>query len=451
MKKIGLIGLICLFLIPLQGQAVDIIDGDLIRAEGDMDVYIVKIMGDKKFKRLILNPAIFNQYGHLKWENVKDVSQEIVNQYITSDLIRVVGDDKVYKLYSAGDIGEKRWIKTADDFLDLAYDWDAIYEINNFERDYYIPGEDLEADRISEPEPEPESEPPVRDPITINVPGDYSTIQAAIDAAINGDTISVNSGTYNENIVINKNIKLIGNYAISAVIDGQGNGPAISIEGADDFLIQRFTIKSEDEKAIYCSGENLSKGIIKNTTIKDSGSGIYIEGNCDFTILNNLIFDNKVPAKETGFGIFIKNSELYVFTIEVRNNSIDSNYHGIWAENVNLKTMNNIITNNVGLGISAGIYHSGDGTVENTFNNVWQNGWNYKEDAKPGSGSLAVNPRFVQPSQENYKLKTGSTDYSPCLDAGNPEHIYNDKTYSSNTARNDMGAYGGPDNWQWNP
>ena len=251
--------------------------------------------------------------------------------------------------------------------------------------------------------------------------------------------------------MINKNIELIGNYAASAVIDGQGNGPAVSVGGADDFLIQRFTIINSDEKAIYCSGNSLSKGTIKNTIIKDSGSGIYVNGKCELSIINNLIFDNEDSVKEQGFGIYIKNSELYDFTIEVINNTIDNNYHGIWAENVNLKTMNNIITNNLGLGNSTGIYHTGEGTISNTYNNVWQNGWNYRENAKAGSGTLITDPFFIQPIQENYKLRTGTSDYSPCLDAGNPDHAYDDVNYASNTARNDMGAYGGPDNLGWNP
>ena len=34
----------------------------------------------------------------------------------------------------------------------------------------------------------------------INVPGDYTTIQEAISASVNGDTILVDEGTYFENI-----------------------------------------------------------------------------------------------------------------------------------------------------------------------------------------------------------------------------------------------------------
>jgi hypothetical protein len=47
----------------------------------------------------------------------------------------------------------------------------------------------------------------------INVPADYSTIQEAINASINGDTVLVASGTYYENINFRgKNILLSSYY-----------------------------------------------------------------------------------------------------------------------------------------------------------------------------------------------------------------------------------------------
>lgn len=453
---IGLIGLIC----PIGlicGNAATIIDGDLIRAESSIDVYIIKFAGEKKFKRLILNPEIFNQYGHLKWENIKTVTQTELDSFVVSDLVRAVNDEKTYKLYPNGDVGEKRWIKTLNDFLGFKYDWDSIYEINSFERDFYAIGGDLTYNGSTAPEtptvPETPST-PSRNPIIINIPADYSTIQAAVNAAINGDTIAVRAGTYNENIIIGKGIKLIGEFPTSIIIDGQGNGNAITINGGGEVLIQRIVAKSKDKYGIYCSGENAVKLTIRNSTLKDSERGLVAESNCQIMALNNIFYNNRNSTNTDGGGILIKNTETYEFISEIINNTIDDNYHGVWGENASIKTMNNIITSNIGsLGgaTNTGVYHSGTGTSDNTYNDVYGNGQEYGGDAKAGSGNLVVYPRFLWPIQRDYRLKTGATDYSSCLDAGNPDLVYNDGIINTKGYRNDMGAYGGPGNIGWNP
>jgi PKD repeat protein len=61
---------------------------------------------------------------------------------------------------------------------------------------------------------------------TFNVPGDYSTIQEAINASQDGDNIVVSSGTYYENINFNgKDIQVVGEDKETTIIDGsQGIG-----------------------------------------------------------------------------------------------------------------------------------------------------------------------------------------------------------------------------------
>jgi len=131
-----------------------IIDGDIVSpdaefTEGDItyypyDVFIVKIVGTKTFKRLILNPEVFESYGHLEWGNIQTISASTVDGYITSDLVRELNDTKVYRLTPDGDVGTKGWVNmTAAEFESEGYDWDSIYVINVTDRDNYTTGSDV--------------------------------------------------------------------------------------------------------------------------------------------------------------------------------------------------------------------------------------------------------------------------------------------------------------------
>ncbi|MBC8383414.1 MAG: hypothetical protein H8E22_06400, partial [Candidatus Cloacimonetes bacterium] len=71
---------------------------------------------------------------------------------------------------------------------------------------------------------------------TINIPADYSTIQAGINAAIAGDIVLAQPGTYVENINFNgKNITVASlfittqdtSHISQTIIDGNQNGSVV--------------------------------------------------------------------------------------------------------------------------------------------------------------------------------------------------------------------------------
>ncbi len=126
--------------------AVTINEGDTIKTADSFDVWIVKHMGAKKFRRLILNPQVFESYGHLSWSKIKTVSSAEMAMYTESKLVRAVGDPKVYELSSAlnSDTGVKKWVNmTAAEFMAAGNDWDSIYEINTVDRDNYTVSTDI--------------------------------------------------------------------------------------------------------------------------------------------------------------------------------------------------------------------------------------------------------------------------------------------------------------------
>lgn len=131
---------------------VEIKDRSLIRQEGSNDIYIVKIVGQKRFIRLILNPAIFDSYDDLLWEDVIDVSFETFFSYKESNLVMEVDetgqpvDGEVYIIEPYNDNGIKYSLGIKkEDFYKFGYDWDSVYYINNIEagEDFYVSGEEI--------------------------------------------------------------------------------------------------------------------------------------------------------------------------------------------------------------------------------------------------------------------------------------------------------------------
>src|SRR3989344_5112252 len=121
-------------------------EGDVVSAAGsdDPDVYIVNEHG---YKRLFLNPAIFNFYGHLGgFSAVKNVSSATRDAFVTSGLFRVDGDEKVYGLESTGeDVASLHWVNTsgAQAVADDANFFKKVFVINAAEKALYGSGADF--------------------------------------------------------------------------------------------------------------------------------------------------------------------------------------------------------------------------------------------------------------------------------------------------------------------
>jgi hypothetical protein len=170
--------------------------------------------------------------------------------------------------------------------------------------------------------------------------GCFTTIQAAITAAMPGDTINVAAGTYNEMVQVNKTVTLRGAQAgvdartrlpVNESIITHGDGPVQIL--ADNVVIDGFTIQGASNNPSDPPFTALGTGIwtnpsfsgtqgghqILNNIIQDNISGLYLNntGVIQTTVQFNLFQNNNLPGPITGEAIF---SDL-----SVSNALIDSN------------------------------------------------------------------------------------------------------------------------------
>ncbi|MFA7170177.1 MAG: hypothetical protein WC178_05005 [Candidatus Paceibacterota bacterium] len=132
MKKLLLL-LAMFFTCAFNASASTIPEGAIIKTVNNPDVYIVKYLNGKQYKRLVLNPLVFKSYGHLKWENLLTVTQMQMDGFVNSDLVRVDGSADVYQLIPNGDTGKKLYLGAGAN-----YDLSSIYTINSVDFNNYI-------------------------------------------------------------------------------------------------------------------------------------------------------------------------------------------------------------------------------------------------------------------------------------------------------------------------
>jgi len=169
-------------------------------------------------------------------------------------------------------------------------------------------------------------------------PGNYSTIQSAIDNASHWDTIFVYSGIYNENIKINKVLNLIGENRETTIIKGHGNSITVNIPQRL-VTFQGFTIQNNDDGiGIHTSRVDET---IQNNTIKNCNIGIESSyGGVGYIIDNNIIMDNSI------YGIYLHSVSGTNNPI-ITNNIISRNNIGIYSRYTDWITLeDNIISEN---------------------------------------------------------------------------------------------------------
>lgn len=134
-----------------------------------------------------------------------------------------------------------------------------------------------------------------------------SSVQQAINEAENYSTIYVPSGIFNENVVVNKTVSLIGAANFSSVIDGGNKGTVLEIT-ANDVVIRGFKLQNSGygwtRHGIYAY--RADHCIIENNHLFKDCHNIRLNYSQGSTVKGNII--DGVMTQPTMYGIRVENS-----------------------------------------------------------------------------------------------------------------------------------------------
>jgi len=181
-------------------------------------------------------------------------------------------------------------------------------------------------------------------------PDNFTTIQSAIVAAANGDSIIVHPGTYYENIDFLQKSLFLGSlysttqdptYISQTIIDGMRQGPTVEILMCDDVTIEGFTIQNgffryELSWLVYP----------RFRTMVPPGGGIFVNVSTDVEINHNRIMNN---ISIYGGGVCIVSASTSLKGNRIYRNMASHLGGGLFINTVedHVTTLDNVITNSI--------------------------------------------------------------------------------------------------------
>jgi hypothetical protein len=262
-------------------------------------------------------------------------------------------------------------------------------------------------------------------PRTLQVPGQYPTIAAALAQARACDIVRVAPGRYRGNLILPYGVRLVGAGATQTIIQGTGHGSVIL--ASDGSIVAGVTVTGSGT-GYWDSGvlalDNASP------TIRDawlSGNSMGAVAYCfQSSCSGHMVVRNAVIAGNRVGGIVVSHE-----APRILNDTIASDVQGVAGVfSAGTVIENNILVKNTMIAVGITLPATG---VRVAYNDVYANHTAYA-GVPPGPGARSVDPRFVEGRNGNYALQAGS----PCLKGGDPAW----NVYSPTSHAGQLGAYG---------
>jgi nitrous oxidase accessory protein NosD len=186
----------------------------------------------------------------------------------------------------------------------------------------------------------------------------FPTIQEAVTAASAGDTIHVCRGSYEESVIVDRTLTLLGAKdgvdarsrasTAESVVDPPGTvAPGFSLQ-ADDIVVDGFTFEGADDHAGVYTSPTFAGYTVENNIVRGNTIGVYLgSAGGNLTIVRrNLLEDNNVAGSSSGNGIY---SDQGAKGILIRVNEFNDNTNsGILFANAGVDQNNIVIQRNRG-------------------------------------------------------------------------------------------------------
>ncbi|MBT5271118.1 MAG: hypothetical protein HOL70_16905, partial [Candidatus Marinimicrobia bacterium] len=238
---------------------------------------------------------------------------------------------------------------------------------------------------------------------------DQATIQAGIDAAVDGDTVLVEAGLYYETIdFIGKNIVLLSSSGPSStIIDGTTGGDTTSVVNMSswgfsaDCIIDGFTIQN-GLVGISASPDYSNPTLtIHNCIITNTGTAISGHFLQRWEISKTLVVNNDLGFSKGYYG-----DSSVIINCTFDNSIRDIAFNPSYGTTSELSIYNSIFRNQI------------DGYETNPVNMYY---CDYADGSLAANvniiaGNITNDPLFVDPINDDYNLQAGS----PCIDSGDP-------------------------------
>jgi nitrous oxidase accessory protein len=142
------------------------------------------------------------------------------------------------------------------------------------------------------------------------VPPGKGTLQSAIDAAREGDSLLLGAGTYSGSVDVHRSLVLSGSEDGASIVDGEGSSHVIRVS-ASDVTIERLNIRhsgevAEDEDSGIFVTADADRALIQGNHLQDNLIGVYLKGPQDAIVRNNLIIGSQFHRmNDRGNGVYL--------------------------------------------------------------------------------------------------------------------------------------------------